>query len=248
MASMSEDPDRDPASADERRIRELLAAVQPPAPTGLQARIAELNAAAAPPSRGLRAPRLRLPAARSKLALALAGACAAAVVAVVVAVSLSGGEAPPTALRTAELALAPMQAPAPLRLAASGTSIVFPDWSARGWPSAGMRRDRLDGRIVTTELYRSYDSATIGYAIVSGGALRWGSGAGRTVATSDGSYRVSGSSARHVVAWVQEGHTCVLASRTVPVADLLVLAEQESASATAARSAPASMGVGWVPM
>jgi hypothetical protein len=245
MAPMSEDPDRDPASADERRIRELLAAAQPPAPTALQARIAELNAAATPPRRGLRAPRLRLPAARPTLALA--GACAAAVVAVV-AVSLSGGGAPPTTLRTAELALAPMQAPAPPRLAASGTSIVFPDWSARGWPSAGMRRDRLDGRIVTTELYRSYDSATIGYAIVSGGALRWGSGAGRTVATSDGSYRVSGSSTRHIVAWVQEGHTCVLASRTVPVADLLVLAEQESASATAARSAPASIGVGWVPM
>jgi hypothetical protein len=246
MAPMPENPDLDPVNADERRVRELLAALQPPAPTALQARIAELNDAAAPPRRGLRARRLRLPAGRP--ALALAGACAAAVVAVV-AVSLSGGGgAPPTALRTAELALAPMQAPAPLRLTATGTSIVFPDWSARGWPSAGMRRDRLDGRIVTTELYRSYDSATIGYAIVSGGALRWGSGAGRTVTRSDGAYRLSSSSARQVVAWVQEGHTCVLASRTVPVAELLALAEQESASATAASSTPASMGVGWVPM
>jgi hypothetical protein len=245
MPSMPKDPDRDPASADERRIRELLAAVPPPAPPALQARIAELNAAAAPPRRGLRAPRLRLPAPRPTLALA--GACVAAVV-VVVAVSLSGGGAPPTALRAAELALAPMKAPAPPRLAATGTSIVFPDWSARGWPSAGMRRDRLDGRIVTTELYRSYDSVTIGYSIVSGGALRWGSGTGRTVTRGEGSYRLSSSTARHVVAWVQEGHTCVLASRTVPVADLLALAEEESASATAARNAGAKMGVGWVPM
>jgi hypothetical protein len=246
MAPMSENPDRDPMSADERRIHELLAAVQAPAPTALQARIAELNDAAAPPRRGLLAPRLRLPSGRPTLALV--GACAAAVVAVVVAVSLSGGGAPPTALRTAELALAPMTAPAPIRLTATGTSIVFPDWSEQGWPSAGMRRDRLDGRIVTTELYRSYDSATIGYAIVSGGALSWGAGAGRTVARGDGSYRLSSSSARNVVAWVQEGHTCVLASRTVPVATLLALAEKESASATAASSTPASMGVGWVPM
>ena len=35
---------------------------------------------------------------------------------------------------------------APARLVAAGTSIAFPDWSARGWPSAGVRHDRVGGR------------------------------------------------------------------------------------------------------
>jgi hypothetical protein len=243
---MPRDPDRDLEDADERRIRDLLAAVEVSAPSVLQARIAELNNASAAPRRRLYALRLRLPAGRPALAL---GSLCAAAIAAVIAVSLSGGGgAPLTALRTADLALAPMKAPAPRSLTAAGTRLVFPDWSSRGWPSVGMRSDRVGGRVVTTEFYSSYPAGTIGYAIVSGAPLRWGTGGGRVVTSGHGFYRLASFSGKRVVVWVQQGHTCVLASRTVAAADLLALAEAEDANTTAASNSPASTGVGWLPM
>jgi hypothetical protein len=40
----------------------------------------------------------------------------------------------------------------------------------------------LDGRTVTTEFYDSYGGGTLGYSIVAGAALDWGTG-GRLVTT-----------------------------------------------------------------
>jgi len=204
-------------SADEQRLGELLRAVEAPAPAPLRARIAELNAGA--PSRR----RLRMPA------LAFGGAFAAAALAAVALALVLSGTSAPTALRTAELALAQPRASAPQTLVATGTDIPFPDWAAQGWPRAGLRRDSLDGRQVTTEFYSS-SSGTIGYAIVSGAPLQFGAG-GSTVVRAAGDYRLMRSGGAAVVAWVQQGHTCVLASRTASPATLLDLAVlQDSAS------------------
>jgi hypothetical protein len=108
--------------------------------------------------------------------------------------------------------------------------ITFPRWSSRGWPSRGTRSDRLGGRTVTTEFYRSYANGTLGYAIVSGAPLRWGAG-GQQVTSGGTPYLLISSAGAQVVAWVQDGHTCVLASRSAPAAMLLALAVAEKRAA-----------------
>jgi hypothetical protein len=173
---MSDPFDSDRVNADEQRVRALLSAVEAPAPGPLRARIAALNAA--PRSRR----RLRLPA------LAFGGAFATAAAAAALVVVLSAGTSAPTALRTAAIALAQPRSGAPAHLVATGTQIAFPDWTSTGWPSAGVRHDKLAGRSVTTEFYRGGNS-TIGYSIVSGAALGWGSG-GHTVLRSSAEYRL----------------------------------------------------------
>ncbi|HEY1775713.1 MAG TPA: hypothetical protein VGG41_06090 [Solirubrobacteraceae bacterium] len=213
---MPENFDRDRVDADQRRLGELLLAVEEPAPGPLRARIAELNAA---PSRR----RLRLPV------LAFGGAFATAAAAVVVILLVVGTSAP-TVLRTAKLALARPNASAPTRLVATGTEIVFPDWSRGGWKRAGVRRDRLDGRAVTTEFYGS-STATVGYSIVSGRPLALGS-AVHTVRRSHAEYQLLRTGVANVVAWVQDGHSCVIASRSAPAAVLLALAVAQDSSAT----------------
>ena len=78
---------------------------------------------------------------------------------------------------------------------------------------------------MTTEYYRAYpaDSAAIGYSIVSGAPVSWGK-SGRLVARHHGDYMLLASGGAHIVAWVQDGHTCVLASKTASDATLLQLA------------------------
>jgi len=228
MGSMSEIPDRDRREADRERIRVLLRAVEAPAPAALHERIARL---ATP--RGERARARRIPG------FALAGACAAAL-AVVLVLTLSGSSAP-TALGASKLALSHAQGPAPATLTAAGTTIVFPNWSSLGWPSSGVRRDRLDGRAVTTEFYGNYPGM-IGYSIVSGSALSWGTIESR-ISRSSTSFVVLRGGHAQVVAWVEDGHTCVLASRTASVATLVRLAVAQDATATAAPSRPWSGGV-----
>lgn len=226
MGSIPEQPDRDLVAADEQRIGALLRAVEAPAPAALHRRIAELGAAR-------RAPRTRWPfliGARAP-AFALAGAFAAAV-AVVAVLALGSGTTPPTALRASLVALARPTAPAPRALVAAGTRIPFPQWSARGWPAVGTRSDRIGGRTVTTEFYRSYEAGTLGYAIVSGAPVRWGAG-GRTVSLHGAEYRVMNAGGAQIVAWVQDGHTCVLASRTATDAMLVALAVAQDRSAPA---------------
>ncbi len=209
-------PDHELAAADERAIAALLSAVQAPAPAALHARIAAL---AAHPRRRAR---MRTPA------LALSGALVAA--AVVLAIVLPASPTAPTALRVSQIALERANAPASRSRLAAGTTIAFPQWSARGWPSQGMRSDRLGGRTVTTEFYRSYANGTLGYAIVSGAPLRWGAG-GSIVTRGGARYLLMSAAGAQVVAWVQDGHTCVLASRSAPAATLLALAVAEKRDA-----------------
>jgi hypothetical protein len=216
MGQMREEPESAHVAADERRIAELLRAVEAPAPATLHVFTEQLVAD--------RRPRPRSARLRRRIIIVDSMALAAAAVAVVLGLIFAAGSSPPTAIRTARIALASASGPAPHTLVASGTTITFPDWSARGWPTSGTRSDRLGGRTVTTEYYRAYPaSGAIGYSIVSGAPLSWGQ-SGRVVARGHGDYMLLESGGAHVVAWVQDGHTCVLASRTASDATLLQLA------------------------
>ena len=218
MESMSDIPDRDRIAADERRVGELLRAVEAPAPAALRASITERYYGRRR-VRGRRAP---------LFGLGFAAAAAAAAVALALVLSSSSE---PTVVGVSKVALARPTGPAPARLIAAGTSIAFPDWSARGWPSAGVRRDDLGGRTVTTEVYRSYDGGTLGYSIASGAPLRWGAGATTAVRFGE-RYELLATHGTHVVTWVAQGHTCILASRTASAQTLLHLAvSQEHAGA-----------------
>ncbi|MGA3361866.1 MAG: hypothetical protein ABSD82_07535 [Solirubrobacteraceae bacterium] len=217
---MPDQPEREQIAADERRIGELLRAVEAPAPARLQQRIGELNNA--------RAARAR-PRRRRRPLIAVAVGFAAGIV---LALVLRGAPAPapPTALRVSTIALERATGPAPYRLTAAGTTIAFPQWSSLGWPSLGTRSDSLDGRKVTTEFFRSYGgTGTLGYAIVSGAPLPWGA-AGRTLTHGGAHYWADAHAGAQILAWVQGGHTCVLVSRAASAATLLALAAQERAT------------------
>ena len=209
MTSMPEQPDLDRALADQERMRALLRAVEAPAPAALHQRIAEL--AAPRPVRRRR---------RYRPALALAGGFALGIVLVF---AFGGASEPPSAVRISTVALERPTGPAPRTLIAAGTTIVFPHWSSRGWPSRGVRRDRVGGRSVTTEFYSSYPDGTVGYAIVAGTPLPWGA-SGRIVTRGGRRYLLARYGGAQIVTWVQDGHTCVLASRSAPAAMLLALA------------------------
>jgi len=211
MTSMPEQPNPDPdrASADQERILALLRAVEAPAPAALHRRIAELA-----PARPVRRRRGRRPA------LALAGGFALGIVLVL---AFGGASEPPTAVRISTVALERPTAPTPRTLVAAGTTIAFPHWSSRGWPSRGVRSDRVGGRSVTTEFYSSYAGGTVGYAIVAGAPLPWGAD-GQIVTRGGRRYLLTRYGDAQIVTWVQDGHTCVLASRSAPAAMLLALA------------------------
>jgi hypothetical protein len=220
MGSMSDIPDRDRIAADEQRIGALLRAVESPAPATLALRVAEL---AASQSRGRRHAAWRGRRGAPVFAFGFSVVVAAAIVLLLVLPGTTGPSAP-TVIRASAVALAAPTAPAPTaRLIATGTSIAFPDWTARGWPSAGIRHDRIDGRAVTTEFFRSNRFGWLGYAIVAGTPLKWGASA-RTETRGPERYGLMRSGGAALVTWEQDGHTCILASRSAPSRALLALA------------------------
>jgi hypothetical protein len=221
MDSMSDIPDSNQIAADERRIGELLRAVEAPAPSGLQARIAARNERR-PWWQGAPA-----------FALGLAGAATAACAALVIVLTSSVSVAAPTVADASRPALARPTHQAPAGLVATGTNIAFPNKSARGWhwPSTGTRSDQLGGRAVTTVFYR-YEGNKVGYAIVAGAPLRWGAN-GIPTSTGGRRYAVILTDGARIVTWVQDGHTCIIASRTAAPQDLLALAGAEQHTTTA---------------
>lgn len=222
MGTMSDIPDPDHVAADELRIGALLRAVEAPAPAELKRRIVERNAGR----------RRQWWQGAPAIGLSLAGAAAGACVALVLLLT-SGSPVAPTVLRASLVALERPTAPAPAALVASGTNIRFPDWSRRGWPSTGMRTERIGGRSVTTEYFRTYDGAArLGYAIVSGAPLQWGS-RGPTRVVGGEAYGLISWGATRIVTWVQDGHTCILASRNTPSRALLALAIAQERGTTA---------------
>jgi len=218
---MFDDPDRAQIASDEARIGALLRAVEAPAPSALRHRIVARNSAR------------RWWQSAPAFALGLSGAASAACVALIVLLTSGGAVAAPTVVAASLVALGRPTAAAPHALTAAGTRIVFPDWSARGWPSSGTRSDHIGGRTITTVFYRSPGAGTIGYAIVAGAPLRHG--ASGVSAIENGERYVSiATHGEQIVTWTEDRHTCILASRTAPPSalwDLAVSAQRPGVSA-----------------
>jgi hypothetical protein len=106
------------------------------------------------------------------------------------------------------------------RVSAAGLS--FPYWEDRfGWRAIGFRRDRLDGRTLTTVVYVQAHHR-LAYTIVSGPALATPAAARSTL--EDGTRLTALDEAgRRVVTWLRRGHTCVLSGAGVSQAELLAL-------------------------
>jgi hypothetical protein len=101
--------------------------------------------------------------------------------------------------------------------------LPFPYWEdGFGWRAVGLRRDRLDGRVVTTVFYERAREL-IGYSIVPGPPLALGSPAHRTVRahTVLRSFSVD---RRLIVTWQRRNHTCVLSGPRAAAGTMLRLA------------------------
>jgi hypothetical protein len=214
--------------AEQERAVALVQAVDVAAPDDLRARVDALAAAARP--RRARRSGWRRPSYRP-----LAAMLTAAVLALALVLSL-GGTSPaprgPTVLAAAQIALASATFPAPgqsggdpaaLRMSVGG--VAFPYWDDRGWRSDGARTDRLGGHKLLTVFYRSRWGARVGYAIASGGPLALSGVTTATLRRGDVRYTlVLGVAGMHIVTWLADGHSCVLASRTASDGVLLKLA------------------------
>ncbi|HEY2767120.1 MAG TPA: hypothetical protein VGI76_02615 [Solirubrobacteraceae bacterium] len=158
-----------------------------------------------------------------RLRLAGAGALAAAAVAVLAIVLGSGGTSSPTVLQASRVALAPAELASPAenprdrsKLESSVEGLSYPYWGGRrGWPAAGARRDRLDGRTVTTVFYVAHSGARVGYTIVAGHPLPEPS-TGTVIERGGVRFRVLSSAGATILTWRESGHTCILAGRGVP--------------------------------
>lgn len=190
------------------------------APTDLRHRVDEQYEQAA--GRRRRRTRVWLPAG------ALAGAAVA--VLVVVLASSSPSAAPPAAT----LALkdpttgAPVIASDPRFMDQGVGGVQFPnyDWAKAThprWPAVGVRTGTVGGRRAVAVTYRR-GTSSVGYAIVDGHALPWPEGTRGTTANGTPVF-VSRYDDATVVTWRRGGHTCVLASRTVPASKLLAFVD-----------------------
>jgi len=158
-------------------------------------------------------------------ALVLPAATALAVLVAALVIIISGSGAPSVS-QTARLALARATLPAPAinpadptQLRLSGAGLPFP--RIPGWASVGARTDRVSGRTITTVFYRSLSTGQrVGYAIASGSPLP-----GTRATGYDVSYTLGRQGTARLITWVQSGHTCVIAGRTVDGQTLLRLAE-----------------------
>lgn len=169
---------------------------------------------------------------RHRLGLALASSAAVALAVVVIATQGGESSSEPALAKVSGVARLAATAPAPRpvggtppELDANVGSLQFPDWQAKfGWRAVGRRDDTLDGRDVTTVIYRNDQGARMGYAVVSGDALT-AAPPGRPVEHNGKTYHVAGVAGRTMVTWTQQGHTCViLASASVPRMRLVEIA------------------------
>jgi hypothetical protein len=234
-----------PASAPERRVAELLGAIDTPAPERLHRQV-QAMADARRRSRGAvrhdragsggeqRTPRELI---RARLTPTLAAMALAALAGVAVAV-LSGGtlHKGPNGRRfgveeASALTLSAATAPAPRESSTQSATldvaedgVRFPYWAARyDWRAAGMRVDTLGGHPITTVFYAGPDGGRIGYAIVGGSSVPAVSG-GAAVWHAGVAYRVLDEHGEPLVAWQREGHLCLLSGRHVSAGTLLALA------------------------
>jgi len=213
----------------------LLRSIDIAAPASLHESVRELTQAAT--SRRSRWPARRLaPSSRPSALLVGALASVAGLVAVLVLALGSGGHATPTVLQASTLGLlpattaAPEEDPhAPGQLAISTEGIAYPYWNRRfGWQTAGVRSDRLGGRMVTTVFYANASGQRIGYSIVDGQPLQTPT-AGRAAVWHGVRFDVLHPGASTVVTWRRDGHTCILVGSKVSAKTLLTLANWQTA-------------------
>jgi len=218
-AAVARSPELAAALAAQRRALALVAALDVEAPAELHARV---RALAQPPVR--RQPHRRV-AARTALVAALA--------VVILVAALARSQSQPDVHSVLGLTLSAATQPAPAVNARDHATLdvavnrtVFPNWRSRGWHTTGARLDNLDGHVVETVYYTAEGYERVGYSIVGGAALRVG-GWQRTITQRGVRYWVIDSRGASVLTWRRDGHTCVLASRRVPVQALLALAQAD---------------------
>jgi hypothetical protein len=171
--------------------------------------------------------------------LAALGAIAAAIVALAIVVGTSGSSSTLSVHDASVLTLRAATAGPPAEsgsdhteLAASVDGVAFPYWGAHfGWHATGARTDDVDGRTITTVFYENSLGRRVGYAIAAGSAPSQITGG--VVERRDGTpYRLLTVSGHPVVAWMREGHLCVVSGRGVDGATLLRLASWAEHSQT----------------
>jgi hypothetical protein len=105
----------------------------------------------------------------------------------------------------------------------SAAGLPFPYWEDRfGWVATGVRRDDVDGRVLTTVFY-GRQGRYVAYTIVPSTSLL----AGHDVRTfRQGALVLATFTTGHrlVVMWLRRGHTCVLSGAGVPLGALVRLA------------------------
>ena len=217
----------------ESELIELVRSIDVRAPEALHHRVEELVAEQAARSRR-RWPAGALGSLGAPRALAGAGALIAAVV-VVLVLSLGGAGQSLSLSRAAALTLSPATSAAPAESEGGGAQLVaavdgvsFPYWQERfGWRASGSRSDRVDGRTVRTVFYRDARGQRVGYAIVAGTPPPRASG-GTVRRLGSTSYRLLSQDGATVVAWLRDGHLCVVSGRGVGATTLLALASWDT--------------------
>jgi hypothetical protein len=221
---------------EQRRIAELLHSFDAPAPESLHRRIETLVATHQDDRFAWRS----FTRPRSPVRLFSAAAVTVAVVAIAIAVALGGGSAPALSLRQAAApTLREATLPAPpessthrAQLTAAVNGVPFPYWEDRfGWHSSGSRTDHIGGRSITTVFYTDSAGRRVGYAILAGasaprlngGVIAWRGGI---------SYRLLTENGAAAIAWLREGHLCVISGHGVSSATLLRLASWSDHAAT----------------
>ena len=162
--------------------------------------------------------------------LFLPAATALAIVIVALVFLLGGGASSPSIDQTARLGLSPATAPAPPRdathpavLAAAVDGIPFPYYGATtGWQASGRRSDLVHERKIVTIFYRAQDGTRVGYSIVPGSALS--NPGGPNTVRGGVRYWFGREGSGRYVTWLRDGHTCVIAGKTVSNRVLLRLA------------------------
>jgi hypothetical protein len=148
--------------------------------------------------------------------------------------TLGGGHAGLTAADAATLAASPPTASVaePVGDAAtlpsvSAAGLPFPYWEDHfGWVATGVRRDSVDGRLLTTVFY-SRDGRRIAYTIVPGTRLPDARGA-ETIKRGGIVVHAFADDGRLIVTWLRRGHTCVLSGSDVSLGELTALAASRS--------------------
>ena len=194
------------------------------APLALKTRVEELGAARGRRKGEQRSPvRTRLGGLRWPAAGIAAGAVAVALGFVVL---VGGGpginDVAAAALRPPTAAIGPAPAGSKV-LGERFADIRYPNFLGKfGWKAVGKRSDEIDGRATRTVFYKK-GGRRIAYTIVSGAALENPDSASRAEVegTVLRSLRAEGLT---VVTWRRRGHTCVIASKDVPLKELQTLA------------------------